>query len=81
MNFDEKKSKILERIHQREACVNAATTPEALKACMPNRGEHRGEWKKGEGKGGGFGGGRFNNKDNGNNSDGAGKSEDAPGQQ
>jgi hypothetical protein len=81
MNFDERKAKILARIHEKEACVNAATTPEALKACMPHRGEHRGQWGKGEGKGGGFGGGRLNNKGDGNNSDGAGNSENAPGQQ
>lgn len=80
MNFDERKAKILAKIHEREACVNAATSPEALKACRPhNDGEHRGQWGNGEGKGGGFGGGRFNNK--GNNSDGAGNSENAPGQQ
>lgn len=67
MSFEEKKAKVLERLNKREACVNAATTPEALKACMPHRGKHRGE-----GRGEGFGGGRLNDN---------GKSEDAPGQQ
>jgi hypothetical protein len=81
MNFDERKAKILAKIHEKEACVSAATTPEALKACRPHNGEHRGQWGKGEGKGGGFGGGRLNNNDSGNNSNGAGNSENAPGQQ
>ena len=80
MNFDERKAKILAKLHEKEACVTAATTPEALKACMPRMGEHRGQWgNNGEGKGGGFGGGRLNDK--GNNSDGAGNSENAPGHQ
>jgi Spy/CpxP family protein refolding chaperone len=68
--FDQIKAKILAHLQEKQACVQAATTREALHACMPHMGEHRGE-----GKGGGFGGGRLNN--NGNN----GQSENAPGQQ
>ncbi|TAL34523.1 MAG: hypothetical protein EPN97_08375 [Alphaproteobacteria bacterium] len=86
--FEEMKAKALERIQQhlaklqeKQACVQAATTPEALKICLPKMGEHRGKWGNGEGKGGGFGGGRFNKNNDGNNSDGAGNSENAPGQQ
>jgi hypothetical protein len=41
-NFAERKAKVLERIGKREACVEAATTPEAMKACFPNRGK----WKQ-----------------------------------
>jgi hypothetical protein len=59
--FEEHKAKILERIshhlqevQQRQACVQAATTHEALKACMPERRGERGEHGgRGEGLGGG----------------------------
>jgi Flp pilus assembly protein CpaB len=52
-NFAEHKAKALERLEKRAAavqekktCVQAATTPDALKACFPNRGK----WQHGEGK-------------------------------
>jgi len=42
MKFDERKAKILEHMsariaemQKRQSCVQAAATPEALKACMP----------------------------------------------
>ena len=51
--FEERKTKILQRLGERadkiqkkQACVQAATTPDALKACFPKMGE-RGE-KHGE---------------------------------
>lgn len=54
--FDARKAKVLQRlekraaeVQQKQACVQAATTKEALQACFPNRG------KKGGHKGGGFG--------------------------
>lgn len=51
--FEEVKAKILARIQQHQACVQAATNIEGLKACRPKEGEG------GRGGGGGFGGGRF----------------------
>lgn len=54
-NFADRKTKILEHMTKREeefkkrqACVQAATSGEALKACFPNRGH----WGKKGGKGG-----------------------------
>ena len=65
--FDQMKARVLERIQkhlaevqQKQSCVQAATTPEALKACLPHMGERREGGEGGEGRGGGFGGGRFN---------------------
>lgn len=60
--FDKMKSKIQQKLQEREdklntikSCVDGATTPDALRACLPKRegrGGHGG-WKRGEG-GGGF---------------------------
>jgi hypothetical protein len=48
--FQERKAEILKRIsdrlaeiQQRQSCVQAANNPEALRACMPHRGEGRGD--------------------------------------
>lgn len=66
--FNEMKTKILQKIQDREtkiaqmkSCVQSATTPDALRACMPKRegrggeGGREGGWKHGDGdNGGGF---------------------------
>jgi hypothetical protein len=61
--FKEIKANILKKMEERrqklnkaEACVKAASDPDALRACMPKRDGKRGEWKHGDnnGKGGGF---------------------------
>jgi hypothetical protein len=56
--FDERKAKILSRMseHQaefqkRQACVQAATDKDSLKACFPNRGHGGKGCKGGEGPG------------------------------
>ena len=36
--FEARKAEILARLQQSESCVKAATDPESLRACMPNRG-------------------------------------------
>ncbi len=55
MSFEQRKAKVLERMSARQAemqkkmqdrlgCVQASTTPDALKACFPNRKErHEGK--------------------------------------
>ncbi len=81
--FEDHKAKILAHIQERmtklqgiQSCVQAATTREALHACMPERAEggqggQGGGWKRGNnGNGGGFGGGRFQNNGNGGNQGG-----------
>ena len=47
--FDERKAKVLKKMgehlakmQEKQACVQTATTPDAMKACFPNRGE----WKE-----------------------------------
>ena len=54
-NFQERKAKMLKHMSERmaemqkkQACVQAANDPEALRGCFPNRG---GKWGKGEGHG------------------------------
>jgi hypothetical protein len=84
--FEEAKARILARLHEKEACVQAATNKETLKACMPHMGERGGQGgdaKGNNGVGGGFGGGRWGNRGGGNNGTGAapGNSGTAPGQQ
>lgn len=55
-DFAARKAKVLEHMAKREAegqkrkaCVEAATTPEALKACFPNRGHWGKKGPRGEG--------------------------------
>jgi hypothetical protein len=50
MTFEEHKAKVLDRIgkgiakmQEKQSCVQAATTPEALKTCLPRMGE--GKWR------------------------------------
>lgn len=61
MSFEEHKAKALQRIsthiakaQERQACVQAASNPESLKACFPNMGKRAegksGKWHKEGGK-------------------------------
>jgi hypothetical protein len=56
--FEERKAKVLAKIQERQACVQAATNHEAMKACFPHEGEGGEGRGGGQGRGGGFGGGR-----------------------
>lgn len=61
-SVDEMKAKILKKMDEHRACVQAATTVEALRACRPHRkgggegGERRGGWGQRGGNGGEGGG-------------------------
>lgn len=59
-NFQQRKAELIKRISDRLACVQAASTPEAMRACMPGRpGGPGGEGPGGQGgQQGGQGGAR-----------------------
>ena len=60
--LDQAKQRILAKLQEKQSCVQAAQTREALRACMPRRGEGHGNGggRFGHG-GGGFGGGNDGN--------------------
>lgn len=64
--LEQVKQRILAKLQEKQACVQAAQTREALRACMPHRGEGRGEGGGRFGHGGGFGGGNGNGNGGGN---------------
>ena len=53
--FEARKAEILARLQQSESCVKAATDPESLRACMPNRGGRGGGGGPQDQQGGGGG--------------------------
>lgn len=64
MKFEDLKAKILKRLEERaaklqqqQACVQAASDRDALKACSPKRGKGKGGWHKRGSKGGDKAGG------------------------